>query len=1341
MNQSEDAGYKKMNFKQLGSMNMLESENIQFVDIIPVEQLQSLQDKFSLANGVSCIILDLNNVPVTQPSNFKDNCVSSSQPGQNCIRADRLIHGIHDVRHQCRLTETETPVYIGTKHVANWKMGMCGFGGIIGPFLEAACDDAKKYCEIHNLLSDKLRAHFNNVCDLLKTTAKEISELGYTNMRLLSEKDLLEQTVKERTEEYEATNEELYATNEELYATNEEFAAINEELHNKNHQLELEITARMEVMQQLEDSENKLRNFIGQSNDGITIIDDTGRLIEWNPAMERITGIPCEEAIGKISWELFQTVMFEKDAVEKATQYRMKKLSLLKGNKQQSFEEENVLHIPGKGERYVTMTSFQIALADKYFVGEVVRDVTERKLIDIELGLYRSQLEEMVVSQTKELIESKERLTTLSDNLPGGVIFQLSARRDSTPQFTYISANFTNLFHIAVEVIMEDSSLFFNMIHPEDREKATELFASNHSGFVAAECRVCLNAGNIIWIHLRSSYRKQDDQSRVWDGFMTDITDRKNAEQELEETRRRQGILIKVLQIVQSAENIDEAVNTALLEIGEYAGVSRSYIFEKAVDGRTVRNTYEWCNEGITPEIENLQDVPAEYVSDWFEAFEKNKYICASDIIELSPTAYEQLSAQGIKSILVIPLKANGVIYGFVGFDECIQYKNWQQKEVDLLISLSQIISTTTTRFRAEKSMQLSQQTMRTVLDNINASIYVANFDTYEVLFANKMVKDQLGEDVEGNICWKVLQKGMTGPCNFCPNPKLLDHQKNPKGLYRWEVYNPIVGNWFECTDAAIEWIDGRLVHMEYATDITDRRSAEEALRQSEELYRQLTVASPDAIIVCDTQGKVVFVSPMTKGLFRIGDDVNADNLAFDCFVHPHELRKSLELFQSIVEGHESVRPQLLLVRYDGSEFFGEISSAAVKDDKGLITSVIMVIRDITQRKMNEIELIHAKEKAEESDKLKSAFLANMSHEIRTPINGIIGFLNFLADDNLSPKRRQEYVSVVNNSSIQLVKLIDDIIDVAKIEAKQLSICPTVFHLNDFMSELHIFFDTYLHTNKKDKIALILDDSQFVYPDAIFVDPMRLRQVLTNLIGNAIKFTEKGYIGFGYKPLPPDKLEFWVEDSGIGLPADQLEVIFERFRQAELANSRKYGGTGLGLTISRSLVQMMGGDITVESTEGEGSIFRFTISYLPVTPEDELLLGEKNTGQAAGNQPFEGMTILLVEPAAMMCRYYEKLLASTGASLIRAETVKQWIDAISQPKHIDVVLANASVFQDEYTEALRKVKSVRADLPLVLVIPERNEYYYRVMNDSRCNHVIEGTANYAIMYEVLTKII
>jgi hypothetical protein len=216
-------------------------------------------------------------------------------------------------------------------------------------------------------------------------------------------------------------------------------------------------------------------------------------------------------------------------------------------------------------------------------------------------------------------------------------------------------------------------------------------------------------------------------------------------------------------------------------------------------------------------------------------------------------------------------------------------------------------------------------------------------------------------------------------------------------------------------------------------------------------------------------------------------------------------------------------------------------------------------------------------------------------------------------------------------------------------------------------------------------------------------------------------------------------LEFWVEDSGIGLAADQLEVIFERFRQAELTNSRRYGGTGLGLTISRSLVQMMGGDITVESVEGEGSIFRFTILYLPVGAEDELLFDE-NVAEKPAERLFEGMSILVVEPEELVYRYYEKLLSATGATLIHAYTVKQWVDTISQQKDISVVLADASVFKNEDEKALRKVKSVRAGLPLVLMVPERNAYYARVICDSQCNKVIEGTANYAKLCETLKKI-
>jgi signal transduction histidine kinase len=267
-----------------------------------------------------------------------------------------------------------------------------------------------------------------------------------------------------------------------------------------------------------------------------------------------------------------------------------------------------------------------------------------------------------------------------------------------------------------------------------------------------------------------------------------------------------------------------------------------------------------------------------------------------------------------------------------------------------------------------------------------------------------------------------------------------------------------------------------------------------------------------------------------------------------------------------------------------------------------LLIEVLNTHNQNLEKKVEErtIDLKIAKEKAEESDRLKSAFLANISHEIRTPVNGIQGFLQILSSDDLTPECRQQYIDIIDNSSAQLVRLIDDIIDISKIEAKQMVINPVPVPLNDLMKELQMFFDNYLQTNNKNNVMLVLDNSSFIDNCVALVDPDRLRQVLYILLDNAIKFTKKGFVRFGYRQTSPEQLEFVVKDTGIGLAPDLHQVIFERFRQAELTNSRLYGGTGLGLNIAGSLVQMMGGDMRVESTEGNGASFYFTILYLPV---------------------------------------------------------------------------------------------------------------------------------------------
>ncbi len=1172
----------------------------------------------------------------------------------------------------------------------------------------------------------------------------DITERKSIETELAVYREELERLVKERTEELEATNEELYATNEELYATNEEFAVTNEELHTKNGQLQHEIAARKEIMQKLEDSESKVRNFIEQSFEGIMILDNDGRVVEWNRSLEQITGLSREETLGKYEWDLLWKFLAEEERQPKVFEkLQQSRIDYFKGgNKQDPIIEELVLYMPNDSKRYMQVSMFPIGMAETCFFGRILWDITEQKMADMELEQYRTQLELMVELKTRELVASQERLVSLSNNLPGGVIYQMMDRSMENSWFTYISGYFTDMFEIEVEDAMADISLFHNCIYVEDQAKLINFYNKDESqSNIDVEYRIVTKSGKLKWIHMRSSHHSVDDEARVWDGFMIDITGRKQAEQDLENTRRQQAVLIKVLQVVQSSDSLPDALNISLAEMGKYTGVSRVYIFEKNTEGTMVSNTYEWCKKGIDTTVDSMQNIPIEYMQDWFDAFNVGKYINTSNVDTLNPVSAEVLKEQGVKSLLVFPLTANGVNYGFVGFDECMSYRQWEQSELDLLISLSQIISTTTRRYQAEMEIQLSQQTMRTVLDNVNANIFVTDLDTSKILFANKKIKETMGDDIEGTECWKVLQPNKTEICDFCPRQHLRDEHNSPTGLYHWEHYNESTGRWFENTDAAIEWVNGRLVQMEYSTDITDRKRAEEAVRQSEEMYRQLTVASPDAIVVCDPDGYIRYVSPKAMELFGVEENTNISTLRLPKFVHSHDFRQAYTLFGNLVNDNVSFVPQLLLVRRNGSEFFGEISSAPVKDTEGRTTSIIMVIRDVTQRKMSEMELIRAKEKAEESDKLKSAFLANMSHEIRTPLNGIVGFLNFLASDNLSPKRRQEYINVINNSSVQLVKLIDDIIDVAKIEAKQMNIRPVPFRVNDLMKELQVFFETYLQANNKERIALILDDSEFIDQCVIYVDPMRLRQVLNNLIGNAVKFTDKGYIRFGYRQSAYDKLEFVVEDSGIGLAKNQLEVIFERFRQAELSNSRQYGGTGLGLTISRSLVQLMGGEMRVESTERTGSSFYFTISYLPITRQNEHFFDELPGEVSIDDKPFAHKSALVVEPEVLKYKYYEQLLVMAGFTVHHAENIQQWFDFISQTNHVDVVVTDTAAFEGIDIEEIRQVKSVRAGLPTVLIIPGKCIDYQQVIKDSQCNMALESPIDYEGMVGAMRRFV
>jgi PAS domain S-box-containing protein len=295
-----------------------------------------------------------------------------------------------------------------------------------------------------------------------------------------------------------------------------------------------------------------------------------------------------------------------------------------------------------------------------------------------------------------------------------------------------------------------------------------------------------------------------------------------------------------------------------------------------------------------------------------------------------------------------------------------------------------------------------------------------------------------------------------------------------------------------------------------------------------------------------------------------------------------------------VMKSGRSVRKESKVVfGNDGHEEIIEAIKTPLFSSDNKIIGVLGIGRDITRRVQGEKDMIAAKERAEESDRLKSAFLANMSHEIRTPMNGIIGFADLLKNSDLANEKRTVYVEIIEKSGYRMLNLINNIVDISKIEAGLMEVQELESNINEQIDYVYSFFE--LEAERK---GLHLCASKFL-PDKeawVRIDQEKVYAILINLIKNSIKYTEKGTIEFGYERIGA-QLEFYVKDTGIGIPKDRQEAVFERFIQADIADVQAYEGAGLGLSISKAYVELLGGSMRLKSEEGKGSIFYFTIPY------------------------------------------------------------------------------------------------------------------------------------------------
>jgi len=353
--------------------------------------------------------------------------------------------------------------------------------------------------------------------------------------------------------------------------------------------------------------------------------------------------------------------------------------------------------------------------------------------------------------------------------------------------------------------------------------------------------------------------------------------------------------------------------------------------------------------------------------------------------------------------------------------------------------------------------------------------------------------------------------------------------------------------------------------------------------------------------------------------------------------------------------------------------------------------------------KKTERRLIEAKRKAEESDRLKSTFLANMSHEIRTPMNSIIGFANLLGNDDLSQEEKEEYINYIRNSSRTLLNLIDDIIDIAKIEAGQLSMNPDAVPIRSTFKELQALFQKELLNRGKGNLELKLNLPDREKEEYVFADDSRLRQVLSNIINNAIKFTSKGFIEIGYYQIPNAReIMFFVRDTGIGIPEDKLEVIFNRFEQVKDERIEKNEGTGLGLSISKRIIELLGGEIAVESVVGEGSYFYFTLKLVPNELETELANQEANRTKAISSAELnlKDKTILIAEDEIFNFQFLKEFLRPTMADVIWAKSGFEAIEKVKEYKDIDLILMDIKMPELDGYEATKRIKKINPDIPI-----------------------------------------
>ncbi len=624
-------------------------------------------------------------------------------------------------------------------------------------------------------------------------------------------------------------------------------------------------------------------------------------------------------------------------------------------------------------------------------------------------------------------------------------------------------------------------------------------------------------------------------------------------------------------------------------------------------------------------------------------------------------------------------------------------------------------------RKKIEYELKSQKQRLNDIIEGTNAGTWEWKIQTGETIFDERwaeMIGYSLNEIVPHSIEFWIES---THPEDYlnCSN-KILKHFAGETDFYEAECR-------LRNKDGSWTWIldrgkvtkrdkNGKPLLM-YGThqDITAKKQAELLLQEERNLFS----SGPVFIIEWELKHNwpVRFASENVKSVLGYSSKEMMNNkFLFGEYIHPADLDRVQKEFSYYLQNDINQFEQSYRIKkYNGEYIWIYDFTRVHKNDENIPVSIRGYLFDQTQFKEAENKilelnkklqntakqlktsnsnLLKAKDAADESNRLKSAFLANMSHEIRTPMNAIVGFAQLFKRNNQSPEKINKYADIILQSSNHLLNLINDIIDISKIDAGQAQIYVSEIELNKVLKDVFNIFQSQLISDKKNEVGLIYSFPQ----KELFIktDKTRLQQILINLLGNASKFTKKGTIKFGYEVRDKDLL-FFVKDTGIGISKEKQQYIFERFRQGSPSTEVFYGGTGLGLSIAKACAELLNGTIWCKSNEGKGATFYFTIEL--VRAEPCCVIPNETILEAIS---FSGEHILIAEDDDINFNYLVEIFENQNITISRTKTGHETIHKVLNSSNIDLVLMDIRMPAINGWDATREIRKHQIDIPIIV---------------------------------------